>query len=210
MPCSSNSDADDLRSMLAVSCCPDSSASSSAVADPPRSDDSDAECLRLAPASIRSCRQPVDPLAAAAWSGEYPPRILDLSPVTAAPACINALHMALCPAWDATMRGVAPSLFRGSTSAPRSSNATSASSSSARAASWSAVSPPSSLRSISAPLTFARSRHDAACPQLAAVMRGVWPSESASLTSAPIEMSAVMARSSPSSAAWCRGVALSY
>ena len=55
MPCSSNSDADDLRSMLAVSCCPDSSASSSAVADPPRSDDSDAECLRLAPASIRSC-----------------------------------------------------------------------------------------------------------------------------------------------------------
>lgn len=46
--------------------------------------------------------------------------------------------------------------------------------------------------------------------QLAATMRGVWPSESASSTFAPMEMSAWMARSSPSSAAWCKGEAASY
>mmetsp|Transcript_10726 Transcript_10726/g.45665 ORF Transcript_10726/g.45665 Transcript_10726/m.45665 type:complete len:226 (-) Transcript_10726:132-809(-) len=208
MPYLSNSETDALRSMDAVRSCPASSASSSAVAEPPRRLLSLAEWRRLEPASMRSCRHSVDPFAAAACSGEYPPRISDLAPLTAAPPRIKAFVAALFPLCDARCRGVAPSLFRGSFSAPRSRSVMSASTSSARAASCRAVSPPSSCAEVSAPpSTSARMASD--WPQLAATISGVWPSASRSFTCAPIFRSARIRGTSPSSAAWCRGVAAS-
>ena len=85
MPYFSNSDTLALRSMDAAAGWPLSSASSSAVAEPPRRELSLALCFRLDPASMRSLRHSVDPFAAAACRGEYPPRISDFFPATARP-----------------------------------------------------------------------------------------------------------------------------
>mmetsp|Transcript_5712 Transcript_5712/g.21633 ORF Transcript_5712/g.21633 Transcript_5712/m.21633 type:complete len:248 (+) Transcript_5712:1597-2340(+) len=208
MPCFSNSETLALRSTDAACRCPDSSASSSAVAEPPRKLLSLAECFKLEPAASKSCKHSVEPFAAAACRGEYPPFISDFAPVTAAPPRIKALHAAPFERCDARCRGVAPSLFRGSLSAPNSRSASRERTSSALAASCSAVSPPSSCKDVSAPPSTS-ARIASGCPQLAATIKGVWPSESRSSTRAPIRKSARIAGMSPSSAAWCNGVAAS-
>mmetsp|Transcript_14519 Transcript_14519/g.54857 ORF Transcript_14519/g.54857 Transcript_14519/m.54857 type:complete len:334 (-) Transcript_14519:224-1225(-) len=145
------------------------------------------------------------PCAAAASSGVV--SLKPGAPSTSAPWSSKSFTDGACPHLDAARRGVAPLCVTASRSAPFSRRSLKATSFPVREAAWSGVSPHLPFALIAAPYRPSSKRDTTAtCPLWHAKCRGVKPSRSLALMSAPASSSRRATSSFPHHAAEWSGV----